>query len=150
MKQEIRNPYSGSGCFFCGNDNPHGLKLGFYWDDERKEASTEYLPERRFAGQGDILHGAIQLGLLDEIMGWTCYVRTGEMAVTTGLNARFLSPVYIAGRIVRVTCRVDSEEGKRVTMTAVLTNSDGVACTTATGTYHVLPAEKYRAIIQSK
>jgi len=36
---------------------------------EKKEASTEYLPAKHFTGQGNILHGAIQMGLLDEIMG---------------------------------------------------------------------------------
>jgi len=69
MKQEIPNPFSDDNCFFCGTNNDQGLKLTFYWDEVQEEVSTEYLPEHRFTGQGNILHGAVQIDLIDEIMG---------------------------------------------------------------------------------
>lgn len=150
MKQEIPNPFSDDNCFFCGANNDQGLKLTFYWDEERKEVSTEYLPEHRFTGQGNILHGAIQMGLIDEIMGWTNFVCTGKMGVTTDLNVKFLSPLYISGNLVRVTCRVIEQEGSRVSMEAILTNRDGVMCTTATGTWRVVSPDKYKALIHGK
>ncbi len=50
--------------FFCGSENKKGLSLKFYWDNERKEALTEYLNAQYFAGKGNILHGAIQMGPL--------------------------------------------------------------------------------------
>ena len=83
VKKEILNPFPDKDCFFCGSNNNLGLKLKFYWDQEKKEASTEYLPVPHFVGQGKILHGAIQMGLLDEIMGWTSYVFIQKMAVTS-------------------------------------------------------------------
>jgi len=69
MKKEIPSLFADNDCFFCGRDNQAGLKLNFYWDEERGEASTEYVPPRHFSGHGSILHGGIQMGLLDEIMG---------------------------------------------------------------------------------
>jgi hypothetical protein len=97
MKKEIANPFPDRRCFFCGADNPQGLGLRFFHDDATGETSTEYVPEERFVGQGDILHGAIQMGLLDELMGWACVAHTGEMAVTADLRCRFLRPLRIAG-----------------------------------------------------
>ncbi len=148
MKEKIPNPFPDNDCFFCGNENNKGLKLTFYWDKIKKEASTEYLPLQHFAGQGNILHGGIQMGLLDEIMGWTSFAFTQEMAVTSGLNIDFLQPVYIGNEKIKVTCQVISKKGPKIHMQASLLNSDNDLCTTATGIFHILPAEKYRELIQ--
>ena len=150
MREEIENPFLENKCFFCGKDNPEGLKLKFYLDRESEEVFTEYLPTRRFTGQGDILHGAIQMGLLDEIMGWTSYAFTKEMAVTTDLNVRFVHPTYINGEKIGVRCRVISKKGPKVSMEATLLNKEGQVCTSATGTYHRLPPNKYKDLIQGK
>src|SRR5215471_2460071 len=98
MKTEITNPFPDSNCLFCGSDNHLGLKLRFFWDEDHKEVSTEYVPPKHFTGQGNILHGAIQAGLLDEIMGWTSVYLTGKKTVTSDLNIRFLKPTYIDGK----------------------------------------------------
>lgn len=147
MKKVIKSPFPDGNCFFCGINNKFGLKLKFYWDEEKKEASTEYLPAKHFTGQGDILHGAIQMGLLDEIMGWTSYAFTEKMAVTSDINVKFLKPTYINGEKISITCQVTSKEGPKIAMHANLFNIEGVVCTTAEGSYHLLSSEKYRGII---
>jgi acyl-coenzyme A thioesterase PaaI-like protein len=150
MKEEIQNPFPDNNCFFCGSENTEGLKLKFYWDKEKEETYTEFLPAQHFIGQGDILHGAIQMGLLDEIMGWNSYIVTQEMAVTSNLNINFLHPTYINGEKLDVTCRVTSKEGPKINMQATLTNSEGKICTKATGTYYLLPPDKFKNLIQGK
>lgn len=150
MKEEIPNPFANKDCFFCGQDNELGLKLKFYWDEERRETSTEYVPPRHFSGQGNILHGAIQMGLLDEIMGWTSFLYTQQNAVTSNLNVKFLKPVYINGKALKVTCLLTAMERPKVHLEATLANSGGVPCTTATGIYHLLPPEKFEALIRGK
>ncbi|WP_428558431.1 MAG: PaaI family thioesterase [Solidesulfovibrio sp. DCME] len=150
MKREIARPYPDGRCFYCGPDNPQGLGLRFYHDEATAETSTEYLPEERFVGQGDILHGAIQMGLLDELMGWACYVHTGEMAVTTDMRFKFRRPLYIAGTPVRAACRVTGRDGPKVHMVAELVDAVGVVCLTATGTYHILPPERFEAVVRAK
>ena len=149
MKKEIPNPYQDESCFYCGSKNPEGLKLRFYQDDETGEVSTEYFPAQHFVGQGNILHGGIQLGLLDEIMGWTSYVHTGEMAVTSDFKAKFISPVYL-GKTVKVVCKVTSRKDLKVHMHAALKNAEGIVCTTATGVYRILSSDKYQALIRGK
>jgi acyl-coenzyme A thioesterase PaaI-like protein len=148
VKNEIPNPFSDNNCFFCGSDNQFGLQLKFFWDEEKEEIYIEYLPSRHFIGQGNILHGAVQMGLLDEIMGWNSYIFTKEMAVTSNLNVKFLHPTYINGEKINITCRVISREGSKLSMKATLSNIEGVACTIPTGTYHILAPDKYKDIIQ--
>ena len=64
MRKEISNPYRDTHCFFCGRDNQQALKLRFYWDEEKKETSAEYQPAQIFAGQGNMLHGVIQIAMV--------------------------------------------------------------------------------------
>jgi uncharacterized protein (TIGR00369 family) len=149
VDEELGNPYPDAGCFFCGRDNPHGLHLRFRHDAARGETSTTYVPETRFVGQGDILHGGIQMGLLDETMGWSCFAETGEMAVTETMEVRFARPVYIAGDPVRVTCRLTGRQGRKVHLRAELADGQGTVCTIATGTYHIVAPEKYEALIHA-
>jgi uncharacterized protein (TIGR00369 family) len=150
MKREIENPYQGGECFFCGRDNELGLQLAFWLDDELGEVSTEYVPERRFVGQGDILHGAMQMGLLDELMGWTTVVTTGRMAVTTDMSVRFLRPVYVCGEAVAARCRAVERRGRVLDLEAELTDADGVVCTTATSTYRLLSPESFARLVRHR
>jgi len=150
VKSEIPNPYPTPDCFFCGSENADGLHLAFFWDDERREASCEYVPTRRFAGQGDILHGAIQMGLLDEIMGWTSVRETGEMTVTLELNTTFLRPLYISDGLVGAVCRVVAVEGRTVRLEAELKDRQGAVCTTAAGVFRALSAERYNALVMRR
>jgi hypothetical protein len=57
MKKRIPNWSPDQDCFFCGAENPIGLKLDFYLDEETKEVTTECVPSKLFTGFGNILHG---------------------------------------------------------------------------------------------
>jgi uncharacterized protein (TIGR00369 family) len=146
MKKEIPNIYTDQECFFCGSNNPIGLKLRFYLDEETGVVSTEYMAPRTFVGLGNILHGGIQAGLFDEIMGWTAHNTFNEMGVTVELNIQFVAPAVVE-RTLQVTCRIVSKEGPRATMEATIMTADGALCSKATGVYHLLPKEKFSEII---
>ena len=148
MIKEIDNPFPGGVCFFCGRDNKDGLHLRFFRNDESGEVYCDYLPEMRFAGQGTILHGGIQAGIMDEIMGWTGYAETKSLAVTTKLELKYHSPVYITEKPVRISCRIASDEGKKMHLEATITDADGTLCTSATGSFHKISPEKYDAIVR--
>lgn len=149
MKKEIPNIYTDQECFFCGSNNPVGLNLRFYLDEETGEVSTEYMAARLFVGLGNILHGGIQAGLFDEIMGWTAHNILKEMGVTTELTMQFLSPAYI-GTTLRVSCRIVSREGPKARMVARIETSEGTICSKAIGIYHMLSMEKFQKIISGK
>ena len=146
MKREIPNTYPDQECFFCGEKNPIGLKLKFYLDEETEEVFTEYMPSKPFVGLGNILHGGIQAGLFDEIMGWTAHNLTGEMGVTSELNIKLLKPVYL-GRRIKVCCRLSFRNGPKVHLDARIEISDVTVCSMATGTYYLLPHDKFQKLI---
>jgi uncharacterized protein (TIGR00369 family) len=146
MKREIPNPYPEQECFFCGEKNPIGLKLRFYFDEETGEVTTDYVPSRLFVGLGNILHGGIQSGLFDEIMGWTAHTLTGQMGVTLELAIQFLKPAYL-GKKLTVSCRITSHENAKVHLGATITTAGGTVCTEATGTYYLLPQDTFEKLI---
>jgi acyl-coenzyme A thioesterase PaaI-like protein len=143
----MTNLYPGRDCLFCGVENPIGLKLKFYLDEETNEVSTEYLPSRPYVGLGNILHGGIQTGLFDEIMGWTAHNLTGELGVTSKLEVKFLKPVYL-GKQITVYCRIASRDGPRVHLEARIETLNGVVCSVATGAYYLLPYDKFHKLVQ--
>lgn len=142
MKKELPNTYPGQECFFCGEKNPIGLKLHFFYEEATGEVTTEFLPSRVFAGLGNILHGGIQAGLFDEIMGWTTHSLTRKPGVTTDLRLQFIKPVYLETPL-KVCCRIVSREDNRVNLAAEIRQPAGTVNTSATGTYFLLSQEKF-------
>lgn len=150
MRKQIENPFEDGLCFFCGPDNKSGLQLTFHHDEATNEVSCEYTPEQRFCGQGDVFHGGMQMGLLDEAMWWAGYAVTGiKEAVTVGANFRFLRPVYI-GEPVTVVCRVKSHEGNAIKLTGAIVNRNGKKCTAVKGEYRVITKEQYTSVVSGK
>jgi len=145
--KEIPNPYVPRTCFFCGADNPIGLKLAFYeTETEPKELVCRLNPSSLYAGYGKILHGGIQSGLFDEIMGWSTFQLTGQLGVTGSLQIEFLKPLYVDQKI-EVRCSSVSQEGPKVNLSAKITDQEGVICTRATGTYVIVDAEHFKRLV---
>ncbi len=109
----VPNPYRAGGCFFCGPSNPQGLKLTFQeTETEPNELVCQWVPASMYKGFGKILHGGIQSGLFDEIMGWTTLHLTQQVAVTSALKVNFLKPLYVE-QPIEVRCRIQSREGAK-------------------------------------
>jgi uncharacterized protein (TIGR00369 family) len=142
----LHNPYAGGGCFFCGRANPIGLHLTFYeTDGDPPELLCRWTPTEAYRGLGRVLHGGIQCGLFDEIMGWAAHHFTGRSAVTGGLQVAFRRPVRL-GREVTLRCRVVERRGREVHLAAELTDPEGRVCSRATGHYVQVPEERFREI----
>jgi acyl-coenzyme A thioesterase PaaI-like protein len=145
MKREIPSLYPDQQCFFCGQLNEAGLRLKFYLDEDAGVVSTEYTASAPFRGLGDILHGGIQCGLFDEIMGWTSHILTGQIGVTSDFTVNFLKPVYLGTRLA-VSCRIAGRDGAKVRLEARIEAPGHVVCTRASGTYHLLPQSRFDAL----
>lgn len=145
--KEIPNPYRPRTCFFCGADNPIGLKLTFHeTETEPKELICRLNPSSLYAGYGRILHGGIQSGLFDEIMGWSTLQLTGRLGVTSSLQVEFLKPLYVE-REIEVRCRFTSQEGPKINLSAEITDEEGVIFTRATGAYVIVNAEHFKRLV---
>jgi acyl-coenzyme A thioesterase PaaI-like protein len=95
------------------------------------------------------LHGGIQSGLFDEIMGWTTLHITKKVALTSGIQVEFLKPLYVEQQI-EVRCRIDSTNGSRINLTAEIKNSRQEICSKATGTYVLMDPEKFKMAVNKK
>jgi acyl-coenzyme A thioesterase PaaI-like protein len=146
MKKEIPNLFPDQDCFFCGVNNPVGLKLRFFLNEETKEVSTEYVGTKIFLGLGNVLHGGIQSGIIDEIMGWTTHFLTKQMGVAIKLNLNFIKPIYLEKKIM-VFCYIRSIENSNVQLEARIEYEEGYVCTRAEGIYHLLPDDKFNKLI---
>jgi len=146
MKIELPNLFPDENCLFCGLGNPVGLKLRFFFDEETKEVSTEYVGVKDFIGLGNVLHGGIQSGIIDEIMGWTTHSLLKRMGVAVKLNLDFLKPVYI-GKKITVFCSIRSIENSKVHLEARVEYNEGDVCTRAQGIYYLLPDDKFNKLI---
>jgi acyl-coenzyme A thioesterase PaaI-like protein len=144
----IENPYESDGtCFFCGSRNPVGLKLAFYeTESEPKELVCKWVPSVVYKGFGRVLHGGIQSGLFDEIMGWTALHITHKVGVTASLNVEFLEPLYIEQEI-EVRCRVGSLNGSRLNLVAEIKNAAGAVCSRANGTYVLMEHDRFNVLV---
>ncbi|HTY25672.1 MAG TPA: PaaI family thioesterase [Desulfomonilaceae bacterium] len=146
MKQ-ITNTYTSGNCFFCGPRNPIGLRLTFYeTETEPNEVVCRLVPSSLYAGYGKILHGGIQSGLFDEIMGWFSLVLTGQLGVTGSLQIEFLKPLYVEQEI-EVRCQATSQEGARVNFSAEITDQARTVCTRATGTYILVEEDRFKRLV---
>ena len=84
---KIINPWEGMEgyfCFGCAPNNESGLKMEFYEDGD--EIVSKWVPEARFQGWLNTLHGGIQATLLDEICAWVIARKLQTAGVTSRME----------------------------------------------------------------
>jgi uncharacterized protein (TIGR00369 family) len=94
--KNIRNPYTnidGYCCFGCSPDNNIGLKMNFI--EIENEIWSYWEPNPLYQGYKNVLHGGIQVTLMDEIASWVLQVKLKTAGVTSGISTRFLQPVFV-------------------------------------------------------
>ena len=125
-------------CFVCGIENPIGLKLKFYTDDEGR-CVARFRPRPEHQGFPGHLHGGIISTLLDETMGRVLAQRN-VWAMTGRLEIRFSKPVpldqelTIVGELSRSRTRAYEAKGE-------IRLSDGTMLVKGTGVYVRIPEE---------
>ena len=120
-----------SGCFVCGDQNPHGLQARFYYDGDR--AVTEVVADETFEGYRGIYHGGILAALLDEVMikailAENRYVVTVEMTIRYHKAVRTGDRIRFSGRRIGNKGRLFLTEGEAL-------GDDDKPFATATGKY---------------
>ncbi len=78
-------------CFVCGLDNPIGLRLAFYEDDQGR-VLARFTPQAQHQGYPGMVHGGIVTALLDEVLARVA-IGTGRWVVTVRLNLRYRRPI---------------------------------------------------------
>lgn len=81
-------------CFVCGRENPAGLHLHFYNDEESGQVIAPFTLAEPYQGYPGIAHGGVLAAILDEVAGRA--INLGETEelfwVTAKLELRYRKP----------------------------------------------------------
>ena len=129
--KEIEKDIKYGMCFACGEDNPIGLHLHFFWIPDGVLAF--FTPKTVHQSYNGRMHGGLITVLLDEIMGNYLFRKEGVPAYTARIDLRFRTPVRI-GDTIRCEGHEVKRKGRLVIMEGVITNPDGAVAAEATST----------------
>jgi uncharacterized protein (TIGR00369 family) len=139
--KKIINPYDTNlnMCFGCATANPMGLRLSFYESDEFIHA--QWMPSENYEGYPNVLHGGIIAALLDEIGAWCISVKIGTAGVTSGMNTKYIAPVYINKGEISLKAMVENHTEREATIRCLLYDGKSKLCAEAIGKYFLYPPE---------
>ena len=126
-------------CFLCGVDNPIGLKLSFY-DDEDDRVIAHFTPGPEHQGYPGVLHGGLTCALLDETIGRTL-MKDDIWAMTVSLNVRYRRPIPI-GQPLTVVGVMERLRSRTMEGRGEILLEDGTVAATADAKYMRLPEEQ--------
>jgi acyl-coenzyme A thioesterase PaaI-like protein len=110
-------PRSQRGCFACGADHPHGLRLQFRTNGSGS-VIADWTPSEAWEGFEGIIHGGIVSTVLDEAMS-KAVAAAGAPALTCHLEVRLRRHVA-AGELLRVHGWVVDRRKRRIQVQADL------------------------------
>lgn len=120
-------------CFACGKDNPDGMRLKFYFDEEARLAFCKFRLAPRYQGPPGHAHGGIIATILDEAMGKVNKLRS-VVALTKSMNIEYLKPVPL-GKQLTVRGREQQVVGREHTNIAEILNEKGEVLARSTGIF---------------
>ena len=129
----------GYNCFGCSPDNPNGLQMHFYNDGEY--VCSEWKPNRAFQGYKNVLHGGIQVTLMDEIASWVVQSTLGTAGVTSKIETRFLKPVMITEEHILLKAKLHRQMKNIAIIQVDLYNAAQQLCAQSLVSYFTFPPE---------
>jgi acyl-coenzyme A thioesterase PaaI-like protein len=123
------------GCFACGVDNPIGMRLDGFRQDESGWVEADFVPRPDYRGAHESLHGGISASAIDEILVWAGIVSEGVLTVTATLDLKYRRPISIHDAMV-ARGRVEERRGRRL-MVAGQLQVDGKTAVEGRGVYLV-------------
>ena len=106
--KKLRQPTS-LNCFACGKNNPFGLHLEWFNDDEKKQVETTFTLGDNYCSYPGTVHGGIIATILDETSGRAVLLNnnfnnlmvTLKMEVTYKQNTPTHTPLRAVGRLIK-------------------------------------------------
>ncbi len=103
-----RQPTS-CGCFLCGKDNPLGLKIVWFNNNDNNTAEAEVTVSENYRSYPGVVHGGIVAALLDETSGRAIMINGDfdNLMVTLKLEVVYKkvtptnTPLKLVGRVIR-------------------------------------------------
>ncbi len=124
-------------CYGCGQDNPIGLKMKIYQQDNT--ARAEFTANKLHQGWSGVVHGGIVAALLDEVISYAALFQ-GMKTVTARIELRIKHPIptgeplTISAAVIRKTRKIAETRG-------TISLADGTVAAEAEATQYVLNAK---------
>jgi acyl-coenzyme A thioesterase PaaI-like protein len=130
-------------CFVCGIENPIGLHLKFYTDDEGR-CIARFQPRPEHQGYPGQLHGGLISTLLDETMGRVLTLH-GVWAVTGRLEIVFRKPVPLDQELT-VVGELRRDRGMAYEARGEIRLGDGTVLVEGKGLYVRIPDDRVEQV----
>jgi len=126
-------------CFACGKDNPDGMHLKFFLEEDKHRAVCNFTLSRRYQGPPGHSHGGIIAVILDEAMGKVNKLRN-VLALTKAMEIEYLKPVPLGKRLTVIGYEKQVEGRKHINV-AEIVNEAGEILARSTGTFIAIDPE---------
>lgn len=126
-------------CLGCGPHNAHGHHLKVHRHGDAVIGVHTF--DDRHVGAPGIVHGGAVATVLDDLYGFLLYL-IGVPAVTRQLEVEYLAPVLI-GTIYRLEACFSHRQGRKLFVTANLTDPGGRQIATSTALFIVVDVEHF-------
>jgi uncharacterized protein (TIGR00369 family) len=130
------HPLKKNFCFGCGRDNPQGMHLKFFLDQERRRFVCSFRLTRRYTGPPHHCHGGIIATILDEAMSKLSKLRD-VIAATSQMNVEYLRPVPLH-KPLRVESHEISKRGRRLIRSAEISDEKGTVLARSRGVFIII------------
>src|SRR6202011_3555313 len=127
-------------CFACGMNNPHGMRLKFTLDEDRKMSICRFRLSKRYTGPPGHCHGGIIATILDDSMGKVNKLRQ-VVALTREMTVEYLKPVPLHKPLL-VQGRAVVVRGNPLVNSADIFNEKGEVVARSRGVFIAIDPEK--------
>ena len=127
-------------CFGCGAQNPEGMRLKFYFDQQLGHAICNFKLAKRYQGPPGHAHGGIIATILDEAMGKVNKLRS-VIALTKRMDIEYLRPVPLRTTLKAVGWE-KTVEGRKHFNVAEIRNEAGEVLARSEGLFIAVDAQQ--------
>lgn len=139
MKLISNPPRSNPGynCYGCAPHNPRGLHLQFYEDGD--EIVGIWKPHSDFQSYENIVHGGVQMALMDETACWVMMVKVGTAGFTRSMQFDFLKHVYVNQPEIQIRGRLREIKEGIAYIELSIVDEEGEVRTRSVAEYFIVP-----------
>ena len=141
--KKILNPWKGIDgymCFGCSPENPAGLHMEFYEDDN--DIVAIWKPNKYVQGWLNTLHGGIQCVLMDELGAWVLVRKLQTVGVTSRLEAKYMKRISTNEPQITIRGRFSERKRNAIFIETEILNAQNELCTSAKMVYFVASPER--------
>ncbi|MBI5943044.1 MAG: PaaI family thioesterase [Chloroflexi bacterium] len=133
MKRQI--PYHGW-CFVCGNENPHGIGITMFVD-ENGVLTSEFTLNEAHQGPPGYTHGGASAAILDEAMGLVVWA-AGYKVAAVNIEINYHKPLPLH-QLLTLEARITQRDERKIFSTGEIKLAESTVAVSGRGIYVAAP-----------